>query len=73
MPIGEVTDSRMETAEDLCDTIHSAANIVRTAITTKDPSTAKALRTAAKALLKTVMARLDESVGESAAIEEEDD
>lgn len=67
-----VEDERLRTADELCDMIHSAANVVRTAIASTDKKTEEALKKAAKALLTTAIKRLDESVGTAIADEEDE-
>jgi hypothetical protein len=52
--------------------IHSAANVVRTALTSTDKKAEEALRKAAKTLLTTAIKRLDESVGTAIADEEDE-
>ena len=66
-------DERYRTAEDVCDMIHSAANVVRTAISTDDPTTKKALKTAAITLLKAAIKKTEESVDASLALDEDDE
>lgn len=68
MPIDEVKDRE---AYELSEIVHSAANIMEQAVKTDDSATKKALRDAAKSLLNSAVARMDESVGASVA--EEDD
>lgn len=51
--------------------IRSAADIMEQAVNSDNPTTKKALRDAAKALIAEGVARMDESVGES--IEDEDE
>lgn len=67
-----VEDERLRTADEVCDMIHSAANVVRTALTSTDKKAEEALRKAAKTLLTTAIKRLDESVGTSIADEEDE-
>lgn len=67
-----VEDERLRTADEVCDMIHSAANVVRTALTSTDKKAEEALRKAAKTLLTTAIKRLDESVG-TAITDEEDE
>lgn len=67
-----VEDERLRTADEVCDMIHSAANVVRTALTSTDKKDEEALRKAAKTLLTTAIKRLDESVGTSIADEEDE-
>lgn len=66
-------DERYRTAEEVCDMIHSAANVVRTAISTDDPTTKKALKTAAVTLLKAAIKKTEESVDASVALDEDDE
>jgi hypothetical protein len=66
MPVNEEKDRE---AMQIGDMIHSAAGLVENAIRIEDETSKKALRDAAKALLQTAVAKLDESVGAS----EEDD
>jgi hypothetical protein len=67
-----VEDERLRTADEVCDMIHSAANVVRTALTSTDKKAEEALRKAAKTLLTTAIKRLDESVGTAIADEEDE-
>lgn len=66
-------DERYRTADEVCDMIHSAANVVRTAISTDDPTTKKALKTAAVTLLKAAIKKTEESVDASVALDEDDE
>lgn len=66
-------DERYRTAEEVCDMIHSAANVVRTAINSDDPTTKKALKTAAVTLLKAAIKKTEESVDASVALDEDDE
>lgn len=66
-------DERYRTAEEVCDMIHSAANVVRTAISTDDPTTKKALKTAAVTLLKAAIKKTEESVDASVALDDDDE
>lgn len=72
MPTNEM-DERYRTAEEVCDMIHSAANVVRTAINSDDPTTKKALKTAAVTLLKAAIKKTEESVDASVALDEDDE
>ena len=67
-----VEDERLRTADEVCDMIHSAANVVRTALTSTDKKAEEALKKAAKTLLTTAIKRLDESVGTAIADEEDE-
>lgn len=67
-----VEDERLRTADEVCDMIHSAANVVRTALTSTDKKAEEALRKAAKTLLTTAIKRVDESVGTAIADEEDE-
>ena len=66
-----VEDEKSKEAFEVGDMIHAASNIVEQAIRMDDPDSKKALQAAAKALLQTAIARMDESVG--AAIMDEED
>lgn len=70
MPTNEV-DQKQQEAWELGDIIRSASGIVETAIKAEDEASRKALRDAAKTLLQSAIARLDESVGASDADEED--
>lgn len=72
MPTNEM-DERYRTAEEVCDMIHSAANVVRTAINTDDAATKKALSTAAITLLQAAIKKTKESVDASLALEDDDE
>ena len=68
MPVNE---EKNQQAWEVGDMIRNAAGLVENAIKVEDAASKKALRDAAKALLKAATDRLDESVGTS--IDEEDD
>ena len=68
MPVNEEKDRE---AWEVSDMIRSAGGIVETALRAEDDASRKALRDAAKTILEQAIARLDESVGESDAEDEE--
>jgi hypothetical protein len=69
MPVNEEKDRE---AWEVSDMIRSAGGIVETALRAEDDASRKALRDAAKTILKQAIARLDESVGTAIADDEED-
>lgn len=69
MPVNEEKDRE---AWEVSDMIRSAGSIVETALRAEDDASRKALRDAAKTILKQAIARLDESVGASDADEEDE-
>lgn len=72
MPIDERMDEREKTAHDICDLIHSAADVARSAIMSDDAEAEKALKLAAKTLLENAIRKMDESVGTAVADEDEE-
>lgn len=66
-------DVKAKAAMEVGDMIHSAAGIVEQAMRIEDPASKKALKDAAKQLLKTAIARLDEETGAAKAEEEDED
>ena len=70
MPVNEQKDRE---AWEVSDMIRSAGGIVETALRAEDEASRKALRDAAKTILRQAIARMDESVGASDADEEEDE
>lgn len=68
-----VEDPREKMAQDLCETIHSAARLAETAVRSEDPTVENALKTSARVLLETAIKKLDESVGTAVADEEDDE
>lgn len=64
-------DPREKTAAEIRCMIHSAADIVETAIRSTDPAVETSLKGSAKVLLESAMKKLDESVG--TAVADEDD
>ena len=71
MPENEMEKKDRE-AWEVSDMIRSAGNIVETALRAEDDASRKALRDAAKTILQSAIARLDESVGASNADEEDE-
>lgn len=69
MPVNEEKDRE---AWEVSDMIRSAGSIVETALRAEDDASRKALRDAAKTILKQAIARMDESVGASDADEEDE-
>lgn len=67
-----IVDPKVKTAEEIEDTLHDAGRIARTAVMSDDISVKKALKDAIKALVDTALARLDESIGTSAADDEDE-
>lgn len=70
MPMEE-NDIRYKTADEIEDIFHSAGRIARTAVLSDDITTKTALKLAIKAMVDQAVKRLDESVGASAADEED--
>ena len=71
MPENEMERKDRE-AWEVSDMIRSAGGIVETALRAEDEASRKALRDAAKTILRQAIARLDESVGASDADEEDE-
>ena len=69
MPVNEELNRE---AMEVGDMIHSAATLVENAIKAENEGSKRALRNAARALLKDAIARMDESVG-TEILDEEDD
>lgn len=67
-----VSEEKEKEAYEVSAMIRSASDIVEQAIRMDDPSSKKALQTAAKTLLQKAIDRLDESVGTAIADDEED-
>lgn len=65
-------DPKEKTAEEIGDTLHDAARIVRTAVLSDDIAVKKSLREAVKTLVDTAIAKLDESIGASVADDEDE-
>ena len=65
-------DPKEKTAEEIGDTLHDAARIVRTAVMSDDIAVKKSLREAVKTLVDTAIAKLDESIGASIADDDEE-
>ena len=65
-------DPKVKTAEEIGDTLHDAARIVRTAVMSEDIAVKKSLREAVKTLVDTAIAKLDESIGASVADDEDE-
>lgn len=70
MPVNEELNRE---AMEVGDLIHAAANLVENAIKAENEGSKKALRNAAKALLKDAISRMDESVGMQILDDEEDE
>jgi len=70
MPVNEELNRE---AMEVGDLIHAAANLVENAIKAENEGSKKALKNAAKALLKDAISRMDESVGMQILDDEEDD
>lgn len=70
---GMIIDPKEREAESIADQIHNAARIMEDAIRIESVDSKKALSTAAKTLIDDAMARFDESIGASVAMEGEDD
>lgn len=70
MPVNE-QDEKDREAWEVSDMIRSAGGIVETALRAEDEASRKALRDAAKTILRQAIARMDESVGASDADEED--
>lgn len=58
-----VEDMKAQQAWETADMIRSAADLVANAMRAEDKESQKALRNAAKALLKAAIGRMDESIG----------
>lgn len=72
-PVDPKIDERERTSREVTETIHSASRIAETAIMSDDPKVKEALKASVRVLLETAMTKLDESVGASAADDQDDD
>ena len=71
--VDKEAENRRKTADEVCESIHSAARLAETAIMSDDPKVKEALKASVRVLLETAMTKLDESVGASVADAQDDD
>ena len=69
---GMIIDPKVKEADEIAEQIHSAGHIMEQAIRMDDVASKKALQAAAKTLIDSAMARFDESIGTSAADDEDE-
>lgn len=64
---------RQKTLRAVVEMIHSAGRVIETAEITEDPEVLRSTQAAARSLIDAAMRKMDESIGETLADEDEDE